>query len=207
MRSLSENYEHNVFINCPFDDEYKPIFNSIVFTIHDLGFIPRCALELENAAQNRLEKIITIIEQCKYGIHDISRTELSPNSRLPRFNMPFELGLYLGCRRFGTGHHQDKCCLILDREMYRYQHFISDISGQDIQSHQNTPQIAITKIRNWLRSNSTKNMRGGEIIYERYINFTNFLPAICDELNIDRPVNLPFVDFSHVVTVWLETIN
>jgi len=32
--------------------------------------------------------------------HDISRTELNEHS-LPRFNMPLELGLFLGASRFG----------------------------------------------------------------------------------------------------------
>ena len=34
-----------VFLNCPFDDQYKPIFEALVFTIHACGFTARCALE------------------------------------------------------------------------------------------------------------------------------------------------------------------
>jgi hypothetical protein len=36
-----------------------------------------------------------IISGCKYSIHDLSRTELDKTTRLPRFNMPLELGLDL----------------------------------------------------------------------------------------------------------------
>ena len=91
MSPQPSNYEDNVFINCPFDEEYRPMFRAMVFVIHDAGFIARCALEAENSAQARLDKILNIIDECKYGIHDLSRTELSHNSGLPRFNMPFEL--------------------------------------------------------------------------------------------------------------------
>ena len=82
----------DVFINCPFDAEYKPIFYAIVFTIVRAGYRARCALETDDAAENRLGKIIKIISECRYGIHDISRTETNGDPPLPRFNMPLELG-------------------------------------------------------------------------------------------------------------------
>ena len=31
--------------------------------------------------------------------------------------------------------HRRENCLIVDRERYRYQQFISDISGQDVEAH------------------------------------------------------------------------
>ena len=68
----------DVFINCPFDSSYKPIFHAIVFAVSELGFRARCALELDDAGDTRLDKITRIIGECKYGIHDISATELNP---------------------------------------------------------------------------------------------------------------------------------
>lgn len=85
-----------VFINCPFDNDYQPLFDAMVFTILRCGFVPRCALELVDAAGTRIDKIVNIIRECPLGVHDISRTELDSGSHLPRFNMPFELGLFLG---------------------------------------------------------------------------------------------------------------
>src|SRR5258705_2194475 len=134
MTSTSQEFGLNVFINCPFDKEYKSIFDAIVFTVHLAGFRPRCALEASNAATNRLQKIMNIIAQCKYGVHDISRTELGVNG-LPRFNIPLELGLDLGAEKYGVKHLRSKSLLILDRTPFRYQQFISDISGQDVQAH------------------------------------------------------------------------
>ena len=57
----SPNYNDNVFINCPFDAKYKPLFDAMVFAVHDCGFIPRCALEEEDASQVRIDKIYSII--------------------------------------------------------------------------------------------------------------------------------------------------
>lgn len=89
MPKARDDFKINVFINCPFDPEYKPLFEAIVFTVQIAGFRPRCAREASNAGQVRIDKILEIISECKYGIHDISRTEPLP----PRFNMPLELGL------------------------------------------------------------------------------------------------------------------
>src|SRR5207244_972943 len=136
QRSLSETgmrdqrYEYTVFINCPFDDAYRPLLEAVVFAVHDCGYVARSSLEVTDASQVRIEKITAIIEACRLGIHDISRTEIDPQTQLPRFNMPLELGLFLGAKRFGTGKHKAKTCLILDVERYRYQKFISDIAGQ-----------------------------------------------------------------------------
>ncbi len=133
-------YELSVLINCPFDGSYKPLFDTIVFTVHDCGFVARSALEVDDGAQVRIERILDIIEQCRYGIHDISRTELDADSGLPRFNMPLELGLFLGARRFGDAQQRQKKPLILDRERYRFQKFCSDIAEQDPRAHEGDPR-------------------------------------------------------------------
>jgi hypothetical protein len=201
---MPTSYEDNVFINCPFDDVYKPIFDAIIFAVHDAGFIARCSLEVSDTSQNRLEKIIKIISECQYSIHDISRTDLDPVNSLPRFNMPLELGIFLGCKSFGSKKHHNKVCIVLDKEPYRYQKFISDIAGQDIFSHDDNPQRAIDQVRDWLRTESKRtNIPGGGKIYERYILFENDLPDICKELNI-RVKELTFVDFTYVMTEWLK---
>jgi hypothetical protein len=89
------NYLNNVFINCPFDSDYLELRNALVFTIFDCGFIPRCALEEDDGGMVRFEKIKQIIKESKFGIHDLSRTELDIENYLPRFNMPLELGVFI----------------------------------------------------------------------------------------------------------------
>ena len=176
--------EANTFINCPFDSSYKPIFDSIVFAVHDCGFRARCALEIEDSSQVRIDKVFEIIEGCPLGIHDLSRTELDERNGLPRFNMPLELGIFLGAKRFGSPRQRGKRCLVLDRESYRYQIFCSDIAGQDIRSHGGSPEEAIKVIRNWLQTI----LRGrgisipiGSAIATRYNEFQDALPLLCRE--------------------------
>lgn len=122
----------DVFINCPFDPDFTEVFRALVFCIYACQFRPRSAFELDDCGQLRLEKLYGLIEQCRYGIHDLSRTELDAANKLPRFNMPLELGLFLGAKRYGNAGQRLKRALILDIERRRYQKFISDLAGMDI---------------------------------------------------------------------------
>ena len=181
----SSRYNDNVFLNCPFDSAYKRLFDAMVFAVHDCGFIARCALEEEDASQVRIDKIYDIIADCRYGIHDISKTGLDKTSRLPRFNMPLELGVFLGAKRFGINEQKRKNCLILDKEQYRYQQFISDIAGQDIRAHNNDPEEIVKAVRNWLRNTSKRRtIPSGSIIWERYQRFRQELPQISSSASV-----------------------
>jgi hypothetical protein len=197
-------YERGVFLNCPFDEEYQPILHALVFVVQDCGFKARSALEAENGGVVRIDKINRIIRECRHGIHDISRTECDAVNDLPRFNMPLELGLFLGARAFGGRVHRDKNCLILDREPHRYQKFCSDIAGQDIQSHGADPDRAIRAVRNWLASSLSPSvlLPGGRKIAERYAAFQQALPVSCANWHLD-PRDLQFLEVRTLAQEWV----
>ena len=118
--------------------------------------------------------------------------------------MPLELGLYLGCRRFGDQSQNKKACLILDSDPFRYRASLSDIAGQDIHSHEGNPKRAISEVRDWLANISrTKGMPGGAEIAARYTSFSKDLPMLCGKLK-RRPKGLTFSDFTEMVKFWLE---
>lgn len=147
---MAAAYDDSVFINCPFDDQYRSLFQALIFAVHACGLISRSALEVDDGAEVRIDKIARIIGECRHSIHDISRVEGDPGSGLPRMNMPFELGLFIGARRYGGAQHRKKTCIIFDRERYRYQQFLSDIAGQDIRAHNGDPAEVIRAVRNAL---------------------------------------------------------
>jgi len=203
-RTRPQGYANQVFINCPFDTGYEPIFDALVFTIFGCGFIARCALELDDSSQNRLEKIFAIIDQCKFAIHNLSRTELDPASHLPRFNMPLELGIFLGAKRYGDGYNAEKSCLILDTEKFRYQRFISDISGQDIKAHAGSVARAVGCVRDWLNHASHRTtIPGPEAILKRYESYRRQLPEICKTLQL-LPREITFKDKAALASKWLR---
>ena len=193
-----------VFLNVPFDRLYRPLFEAMLFAVYDCGFKPRCALETTDAGQVRVQKISAIIRDCSFGIHDISRTELDETSGLPRFNMPFELGLFLGARWFGGPAQSRKNCLTLDSERYRYQQFISDIAGQDIKAHKGRPKLLIAAVRDWLRDlEPARLMSSGSVIFGRYQRFRRQVPSWCRRHDLSED-ELGFNDYSWLVWRWLE---
>jgi len=205
MAEPGQKFSNNVFINCPFDADYWPIFEAIVFTIIDAGFVPRCALEESDSGEVRVRRIERIIATSRYSVHDISRVELSPD--FPRFNMPFELGLDLGCRRYGTTAAKRKRCLILDSESYRYQQFLSDIAGQDIKAHANSPDTVIKIVRDWLRTTSKRTtVPGPQKIRQHFANFSAVLPDFCDNLDLDRN-DIQFAEYVTMAEEWLRSAD
>jgi hypothetical protein len=203
----STAYASNVFFNCPFDDQYSDLRDAMVFAIYDCGFVPRCALEDSNGGDVRFEKIKNLIEDSKFGIHDISRTELDridEDTELPRFNMPLELGVFIGAKKFGNSKQKSKNLLILDKDPYRYQIFISDIAGHDVRSHNNSPDSLIVEVRNWLNTASgRKTIPGGQKVQLRYHAFRQALPQLAAalELEVDE---MTYNDYSNLVSEWLK---
>jgi hypothetical protein len=85
--------------------------------------------------------------------------------------------------------------------------FVSDIGGQDIHQHGNNARTAVTRVRNWLRTESGKsNIPGGPAIDARYEVFRTDLPRICAELKLDVD-SLTFADFLYTITWWLKTAS
>lgn len=165
-------FERNVFVNCPFDPQYLPLLRPLLFTIIYLGLKPRIALEAMDSGQARLDKIVGLIADSKFGIHDLSRMEAAQAGELYRLNMPFELGIEFGCRLFGQGRHKDKRSLVLEAEPHRYKAALSDLSGSDIESHGNEPYRVIGIVRNWLKNVSPMQAPGPAQIEGAFSDFT-----------------------------------
>jgi len=117
--------------------------------------------------------------------------------------MPLELGLFLGCRRYGTPRDHRKVCLVLDREQYRYQRFISDISGQDIAAHHGEPLRAVQRVREWLKTSSRrKSIPGGAAVWQRFEACQRDLPAMAGEEQL-TVAELTFADRTQLTSRWL----
>ncbi|MDP1589857.1 MAG: hypothetical protein Q8M07_19050 [Prosthecobacter sp.] len=192
-----------MFINCPFDQEYLPVLRAIQFVLLACSYTPCSALQRDNAAHVRIEKIIDLMSSCRFAIHDISRTEADSKSSLPRFNMPYELGLFHGMARRGTRRDRQKRFLVLDRERYRYQVFLSDIAGQDIRSHDNHPEGAIRAVRNWLNvQGGDKSLPGAKALTRNYADFLKGLPSLLANTQLEED-ELSFADWSRFVNIWI----
>ncbi len=140
------SYKTNIFINCPFDKEYEPMLHAMLFVCIYFDLAPQLS-ETRCSVDVRIHNINKLIMSSKYSIHDLSRMDHKDPKKLARLNMPFELGIDYGCKLHNK-NKKDKVILILDEEKYRIQEALSDLAG-DIEDHQKSPEIVITKIRNW----------------------------------------------------------
>lgn len=195
-----------VFINCPFDDGFKPILRAMVFTIVSSSYHPRCALDATDGAEIRVGKIAAMIGECDWGIHDLSRIEVDDAG--PRFNMPMELGLHLGARLFGEGRQRRKRALILEAERHRYDATLSDISGQDIEVHGNDPDEAVRCVRNWLSDHRPRNavpLPGVAAMQADYRLFQTEVGALLAARRLDPLDQLTHSDFLFAVRDWIAS--
>lgn len=204
---MPSTYSQSVFVNCPYDPKYEKIYNAIVFTICDCGFIPRSAEEAANNAY-RLNRILEIISESKYAIHDLSRSGAYGKEKLARFNMPLELGFDIGAQHYGGKKLKDKCFLILDVDRYRYQKVISDLNAFDPRSHNNNVDTAIRRVRDWLNDVTNVNFQipGGVIIARHYKKFRSELPMLAKDVQL-KVSDLTYRDYCFLIQEWIPTID
>jgi hypothetical protein len=118
--------------------------------------------------------------------------------------MPLELGLFLGCRRFGANNQSRKRTLVLVSDQYRYRAFISDISGPDIRAYGGDPERAIREVRDWLRLASKRDaLQGGAELRHRFRSFQSELPDICADLSLHHD-RLTFLELWKLINDWLQ---
>lgn len=165
------DYETSVFLNCPFDEDYQPILQAILFCIVFFGLTPRIALERLDSGESRLAKISELVSASKFSIHDLSRCQSTAEGEHFRMNMPFELGMDYGCRQFGGDRYTKKKILVLEEKKYRYQAALSDFSGCDIEAHGGAFETAVRKTRNWLCNEAGVESAGARSVINRYYDF------------------------------------
>ncbi len=162
-------------------------------------------METDDAGEERLGKILRIIAGCQLGINDLSRKGPDASSGMSRFNMPFEMGLFLGAARFGS---RKKAMLVMEEARFDYHRCISDISGRDIKHHGNDPLRLIIIVRDWLNAQSiVPNLPGGRHVVRKYERFRMELPRALQDMRLDQnEVGLGhFINWTHLVAKWVTS--
>jgi len=92
VAKLPPEFERHVFINCPFDDEYVPIFEAVVFAVHDAGFRPvgtrhRSRLQDVQPARHRRKSLLIFdSEQYRFRkyVSDLAGQDMHQHGNNPR---------------------------------------------------------------------------------------------------------------------------
>jgi hypothetical protein len=142
----------SVFINCPFDGEYVPLLDAIIFSVVCCGFLPRSAVESGRVSTPRLDRITGALFSSKYSIHDLSRCRGEGDANIARFNMPLELGMAMTLKLLHAERGVEHDWLLLVPEGHEYVRFISDLAGVDPKRHDDSVETIVPKILSWLHT-------------------------------------------------------
>ncbi len=195
--SKPKNFDKNVFVNCPFDDDYRQLMIATVFTVKYFKYIPRLASERADSGESRIDKILGLIEESKFGIHDLSRMISSKKNEHYRMNMPFELGVDYGCKKLKDGVWKNKKILILDKERYRFRKALSDLSGSDIKNHNDEAVKVVFAVRDWF---ITEELDRGDSGNKVWSNFNDFQAYLYDEVVVkDGHTSVDDVQISEII--------
>ena len=204
-----DNFESNVFINCPFDKDFLPLLKALLFTVIRCKLNPRIALERFDSGETRFDKIKELIESSKFSIHDLSRIKSSQKEEYYRLNMPFEIGLDLGCRLYHQEEkYRSKKSLILEKERYSYQKALSDISNSDIKCHNGDVEELVEEVRNWFYEIGVNGVKGisGSFLWDEYNVFmADFYEKRSSEGYKDRDFEkMPIPEYIDFIRDWLS---
>lgn len=203
-----DDFEKNVFINCPFDIDYSPLLKVLFFTISKIGLNVRIALERNNSAEVRLIKIKEILEESKFSIHDLSRSKSITENEYSRLNMPFELGLDFGCKEYNPNPiYRGKKFLILEQEKYSTQKALSDMAGADCKCHKGEAEELVSEVRTWFSENGMENLPSASKIWDEYNEFYGklYTELIIKDFKPKEINNLPVNEFLRYIRLELKS--
>jgi len=129
---MSSAHPNSVFLNIPYDPQYKNLYIAFISGLCAFGLTPRATIEIPGG-DRRLDRIFRLMKRCRYSFHDLSRVQLDRTPpRTPRFNMPFELGLLLGWTKTVGRRH---VWFVFEAQERRLQKSLSDLDGTDAYIH------------------------------------------------------------------------
>jgi hypothetical protein len=205
---MPNSFDKNVFLNCPFDKDFLPFLKTLIFTVYRLGFNPRIASERSDSGESRLDKIKSLIESSRYSIHDLSRFRATTHNEFYRLNMPFEIGLDLGCRSYHrNAKYRNKRTLILETEKHSSKIALSDLSGVDPKCYDSSPQELVYQVRTWFSELGESELPSASAIWDDY----NIFQADLYESKSQRGFNkreidqLPISEFVDCIESWLRS--
>ena len=178
----------------------------MLFTLVYVGLVPRLASENSDSLEQRIEKILRLIKECRYSIHDLSRLKAEKAKEFFRLNMPFELGIDYGCRRIANNHLRTKRSLILESKRYDIQKALSDLNGVDIKSHNNNPALTVRALQHWfIETVGLKNIDSPSVIWDKFNEFNHdfYKRRKAQGYSKDDLKMMPIPQYIRFITQWV----
>jgi hypothetical protein len=140
----------SVFINCPYDAEFAPLMNAMLFATVCCGFVPRSANESGSVGTSRIDRIVDTLFASRFSIHDLSRCRGEGHEQLARFNMPLELGMAMALSRLTRKKKTRHEWFVLVPDGHAYHQFVSDLAAYDPAKYDGTVDTVVRRVMSWL---------------------------------------------------------
>lgn len=208
-----EGFERNVFVNCPYSDDYREFQRAMIFVLLRLGFEPCLAAQISDSGQLRMAKIKDQIRNCRHSIHDLSLVIAQKKGESARMNMPYELGLDLGACWYGEPPLNSKILLVLERQRGSVKKALSDHAGFDLRTHEGSVDHLLREIRAHFYAHLSSQPRGVQAdfpahdkLLEEWPLFLTWMQKRPDgSLRSEQEVKaMEVAEFKDKVRQWLE---
>ena len=149
-RDLANLSRWQVFLNYPFDEDFKHFSLALHFAVVAARLIPICAFDLTSPDRPRLEMLIDAIVGCNYSAHDLSRIRGEGDQNIARMNVPVEMGMAI----FHASHsqrEQHRCAFFVPTP-HEHRLVVSDLGGLDPPCYDNDESTLVSKVYEWLRT-------------------------------------------------------
>jgi hypothetical protein len=134
-----------VFLNIPYDDRFRRQYLAYIVGLTQLGLESRATLGIPGG-ERRLDRILSLIQSCRFSVHDLSRVEIDRSPPpTPRFNMPCELGMTIMWQKLNPSCHT---WFVFESRRRRLQKSLSDLDGTDPNIHNATVEGVMRELRN-----------------------------------------------------------
>ncbi len=169
MADFSE-YSRSVFVNWPANGAFGLLGDAILFTLVAADLVPR-VIEAEYSPTDLLKAV----RESQFGIHEASRL--------------FELGVFWGCREYGSDLHRMKESLVLGAD-----HSRADL-GATTGCHAADPATTISLVVNWLVEVKGLDAAALQKSWELYQEFQEALPGLLriGQLSREKITRIAFI--------------
>jgi len=169
-------YSKSVFVNCPTHEMGRTVTEAIIFALTDAGLLPRLSLDQRD--------LFATVRECHYAIHDVAQS--------------FQLGVFLGCKEYGSDLHRMKN-MLLTTSGIEYQ-----VHGQLAHSHGNDPVEAVRLVSTWASTISGVCVDANQV-WGRYKRFLTDYSGLHRETSGSDRTESRMASFLIAASGWLQS--
>jgi hypothetical protein len=202
-QARSSDRERNVFINCPFDEDYRPCFEALLFIVAASGYTVRCALEDADGASIRFDKLRKLIAESPHTIHDLL-PHRAQQGCVATLQHAIRARACHGSEVLWQPQAATQQCAHSGAQGLHSDAYLSDLGGNDPASHNGDPLQLMAAVTRFLHASPTgKVLAGPKSVFVRFTRFKEGLQTMAGALQRDLHEIHPFREYR----VYLALLN